>query len=579
MAVDKYDMKRRRASNIVWTAAGSYRYNPDFLAFTEKGKPDLYLNAVIGLTAKYYDMVKLNAFFDLLNENAMRDIFMDLMWLGLENAVFQKEKPVRPVLVQLRQEHAKEYFQNSLMGRTGVAQQMQGARWHEVLGEPIGLVDPWGKKLYANLSFGPELTTDEVIEKFKDIMSGFFLSRHLVRESLEKVIISDRLANLISLIVPEFSKRQESIFSVKYANKKAQEELEGKKAWNTPMEIITGNTAAKNYAYIAKCFGKPMYNPMKMLEINKQLCTGAHKLCHLYFTRGGSQTAVISSEAPSYLALAAKQQRVKNLAFYKEHNEIYRKSIAKLKTKIANSMELTSQRLEVPSKSGTFNPGSVWKALYLHDPRVFYGKEETLSPDFTVDLMLDASASRGGSQRVIAAQAYTIAESLRLCGIPFQVFSFCSLRGYTVLNLFKSYGENKSAANVFNYCATGWNRDGLALRGARELMGEDKGVKRILIMFTDAQPNDDRSLTSDSNTIARHDYSESRAIADTANEVSALKQEGIKVIGLINDETNGSLTSAKKIFGKDYVRIKHLDRMADSIGDLLCGQISALKDG
>jgi len=97
-----------------------------------------------------------------------------------------------------------------------------------------------------------------------------------------------------------------------------------------------------------------------------------------------------------------------------------------------------------------------------------------------------------------------------------------------VLNLFKSYGENKSAANVFNYCATGWNRDGLALRGARELMGEDKGVKRILIMFTDAQPNDDRSLTSDSNNVVRHDYSESRAIADTANEVGALNKKALR---------------------------------------------------
>jgi hypothetical protein len=578
MAVDKYDMKRRRASNIVWTAAGKYNYQPDFLAFKENGKPDLYLNAVIGLTDKYYDMKKLNAFFDELNEAAMRDIFMDLMWLGLENAVYQKESPVRPVLSILRKDHAKEYFQTSLMNRHGVAQDMQAARWHEVLGEPTGLLDPWGKKLYATLNFSPDLTTDEIIEKFQDIMHSYFLSRHLVRESLEKVIISDKLADFISLFVPTFTKRQESIFNVRQATKQAQDELEGKKAWDSPMEIITGTTAAKNYAYVVKCFGQPMYNPLKMLEINRELCTGAHKLCHLYFTRGGSQTSAIGGGAPSYLALAAKQQRIKNLAFYKEHNELYRKSIAKLKVKIANSLEITSQRLEVPSKTGTFNAGSVWRALYLHDPRVFYGKEETLSPDFTVDLMLDASASRGGSQRVIAAQAYTISESLRQCGIPFQVFSFCSLRGYTVLNLFKSYTENKSAANVFNYCATGWNRDGLALRGARELMGEGTGVKRILIMFTDAAPNDDRSMTSDNNNFARHDYSESRAVADTAAEVDALKQEGIKVIGLINDETNGSLTSAKKIFGKDYVRIKHLDKMADSIGDLLCGQIKALKD-
>mgnify|MGYP001207976560 CR=1 FL=1 len=109
-------------------------------------------------------------------------------------------------------------------------------------------------------------------------------------------------------------------------------------------------------------------------------------------------------------------------------------------------------------------------------------------------------------------------------------------------------------------------------------MGEGIGVKRILIMFTDAQPNDDHSMTSESKTIVRHDYSEARAVADTAAEVNALRQEGIKVIGLINDETNGSLGSAQKIFGKDYVRIKHLDRMADSIGDLLCGQIKALRD-
>lgn len=578
MAKQKYDMKKRRAANIVWTAAGIYNYEPDFLAFKENGKPDLYLNAVIGLTAKYYDMTQLNKFFDELNDAAQRATFMDLMWLGLEGVVFAKESPCRPVLKELRQEHAKEYFQTSLMERQGVAHELQAARWHEVLGETTGLIDPWGKKLYAELNFSPELTTAELILKFQSIMKRYFLSRHLVRESLEKVIISDKLADLLGRFVPAYNKRQESIFSVRYAKKKAQEELEGKHTFNSPMDVITGNTAAKNYAYIVKCFGKPMYNSLKMLELNRELCQGAHKLCHVYFTSGGSQQGARTGEEQSYLATAGARQRVKNLNFYKEHNEIYRKSIAKLKTKIANSLELTSHRLDVPSKTGAFNAGTVWKALYLHDPRVFYGKEETLSSDFTVDLMLDASASRGGSQRVIAAQAYTISESLRLCGIPFQIYSFCSLRGYTVLNLFKSYKDNKRAENVFNYCATGWNRDGLALRGARELMGAAHGEKKILIMFTDAQPNDDRSLTSEGNAFARFNYAEQRAVADTAAEVKALRQDGIKVIGLINDETNGGLGAAKTIFGKDYVHIKHLDKMADSIGDLLCGQIKALRD-
>jgi nitric oxide reductase activation protein len=220
--------------------------------------------------------------------------------------------------------------------------------------------------------------------------------------------------------------------------------------------------------------------------------------------------------------------------------------------------------------------GRVWRALYLNDNRVFYAKEETTSPDFTVDLMLDASASRGGSQKVIAAQAYVISESLRMCGIPSQIYSFCTLRGYTVLNIFKTYKENKRCANVFNYCATGWNRDGLAFRGARELMGEEGGSKKILIVLTDAQPNDDRSIVSESNPFIRHDYSEERAVADTAGEVASLRRENIRVIGLINDEIKGGMGDAKEIYGQDFIHVRDLEKMAESVGTLLARQIASL---
>lgn len=56
-------------------------------------------------------------------------------------------------------------------------------------------------------------------------------------------------------------------------------------------------------------------------------------------------------------------------------------------------------------------PGLIWRGLYLDDNRVFYGQEDVYTPNFTVDIMLDASASRGEYQRVIAAQAYVIAEA------------------------------------------------------------------------------------------------------------------------------------------------------------------------
>lgn len=67
--------------------------------------------------------------------------------------------------------------------------------------------------------------------------------------------------------------------------------------------------------------------------------------------------------------------------------------------------------------------------------------DEESTPGFTVDLLLDGSASRLHCQETIAAQGYILAKSLADCGIPVRVSSFCSLRGYTVLRVLKDFGE------------------------------------------------------------------------------------------------------------------------------------------
>ena len=151
----KYDAKRRRALNIVWDVSWDYRFNPDFLAYTEQGTPDLYLNAVVGFTRKYYDVKLIHQMFEEMEDSALRDTFTDLFWLGLEYATYAKEAPVRPVLPYLRQQHARAYFDGTKLDKTGVAHEMQAARWHEVLGEGLDLHDPWAKGLYANLCFDP----------------------------------------------------------------------------------------------------------------------------------------------------------------------------------------------------------------------------------------------------------------------------------------------------------------------------------------------------------------------------------------------------------------------------------------
>ena len=575
MAKRKYDYKRRRALNIVWDVSGDYRCDPDFLSFTPAREPNLYLNAIVGLSYKYYDAKLLKQLFDELARSAMADLFSDLLWLGLEGVIYQKELPHRPVMAYLRRQQALAYFSGPLSVRHGVAQEMQAARWHEVLGQKPGLSDPWAKGLYAGLAFDPAWTTQQICDHFRALTKKYFVSRFLVRESLEKVIIGKGLGKFLSFLVPQFKRFNEADLNFQVRKRNDADVIAGKEAHDGLMAHLTGETAQKNYQYIVSCFGSSIYSASQMLDIERTFCTGPHEGCHLHFTRGRLGSKGATGEASRWLINAAKQ-RARNLNYYKENSEAYRKSIARLTTQIRSALQQTYMKLQVPAKEGEIVPGLIWCGLYLDDDRVFYGREVQYTPDFTVDIMLDGSASRGEYQRVIAAQAYVIAEALRQCGIPYQIYSFCTIRGYTVMTIYQTYGEKKRSQNVFNYCATGWNRDGLALRGARQLMGDLTSSRKILMMLTDASPNDDRPLRDGGNLLHQHEYNNERAIADTAAEAAALRRDGVRIIGLINDEISGGLAEAEKIFGKDLVRVKKIDKMAEGVGKALCHQISTL---
>lgn len=188
--------------------------------------------------------------------------------------------------------------------------------------------------------------------------------------------------------------------------------------------------------------------------------------------------------------------------------------------------------------------------------------------------MLDASASRLRQQETIAAQGYVIAKSLQLCNIPVQVYSFLSLNGYTILNLLCDYQEKQKTNRIFQYHAAGWNRDGLAFRGAGALMEHAPCAHRILIVLTDASPNDDKKLPADKaqNRLLSEDYSGTAAVTDTAEEVKKLKQQGIRVIGILTGE-HKDIAAAKKIYGTDWVHIQDISQFSNAVGALMLKQI------
>ncbi len=76
------------------------------------------------------------------------------------------------------------------------------------------------------------------------------------------------------------------MFNFLYSKKQALTSSAEKKAHNSLMDIITGQTQVENYQYIVDCFGASIYPPQKMLDIEHAWCSGPHRGCHLHFTRG-----------------------------------------------------------------------------------------------------------------------------------------------------------------------------------------------------------------------------------------------------------------------------------------------------
>ena len=178
-----------------------------------------------------------------------------------------------------------------------------------------------------------------------------------------------------------------------------------------------------------------------------------------------------------------------------------------------------------------------------------------------------ASSSRKQMQQKIAAQAYVLSKSLTNCGIPVQIYSYCSIRGYTVMHIFKEYDDYGVEDELFHFVAAGNNRDGLALRAASHLMELSPKPRKLLFMFSDASPQDDQ-IAGEGAFYKDREYTDALAVKDTVNEVQRLKNHGIDVIGIFMGSAHDS-ELATKIFGRSLVKIKSINEFADAVGRVL----------
>lgn len=564
----------KRAKNFIWASAEDYELNPLYLAFSPDGKADTYLNIIIGLSYKWYDGSQLEEFFNMLGGKD-KELFEGLFWIGLEKVLFNKEKDYRMALTDLRVEYAKEtvrrfkkYTDNSLI------EKIRYGYCRQILGKESNL-SAEGEELLSEFDFSNDMTTEQIIGKTKKILSEKFSYTPSLKKNKEGVYFLQKVLSPF---------RSVGKVSATYVRTKKYDEPTGfnegktgvlKKGKNYLLQFSLNGNPKYALEYVQSTFGKNMYNDFENQRIEEKLCTGKHKESHLLFTKGEKYNLKEQSrELPKKeikeileFRRECKNQYEKNKEYFEKNRPVYKNSINRLSEQLRITLDSEREIFPLMSNHGKINGGKIWQALYVDNPRVFEKKEQEDKSGFSVDIMIDGSSSRKNSQEFIAAQVYVLAKSLERCNIPCQIYSYCSIRGYTVLRIFKDYSEQKAGKEIFKYVAAGNNRDGLALKGAGHLMEHSPKGKRILVVLTDASPQDDQSATEGA-FYKNNEYTDELAIKDTEKEIHNLKSNNIQVIGIFMGSERGTI-AAKEIFGKDFVKIETIHQFSDVVGRIL----------
>jgi len=577
--MENQSKEKKRAVNIVWNAAEDYSFQPDFEVYDAAGQAELYWNYVFGAVRKYYDYPRLQRFIDDLKADPDHDFYESLLWIGLENCVYEKSKSDRPVLQDLRRRCAEKTLrQESQPSFYYLVDEIKTAHFQRVLGQQPVLREQVCAVL-DELEFPASIDTEQVISRMSWIIDAHFPLKHPLRHRrrFKSLFPHSRKINL--------GEGHSSPFRTPFADTPIVS-LFSVEATDFPEEIVPlgPQTPAKRKPNlwqnlregwekrqrrnIQNYYGVPIYSESQTMALERALCINNHKGCHLHFTRGEFDAHPLAKVSPADPRRAALSQRERNKAHYKNNMTRYSISIEKLTHMLRTTLLANLENSQRRAKAGSLVAGKVWRNVYLYDDQVFLKNAADEIGNLTVDILLDASGSQMNRQEIIAAQAFIITESLTRCQIPVRVYSFCTNRNFTVLSLFRDYSEVNKNEMIFHYHASGCNRDGLAVRTALHLMKDSPAEHKILLIMTDAKPLDPQGIPGGGFSPDLYIYADDIGVCDTAMEVRKGWRDGVSVLGIFTGAED-DVSAAQKIYGHNLVCINLPNQFAERMGILL----------
>lgn len=575
------EFEKKRAANLIWNGAQNYEIAAGFRVYDESGCAELYWNSIVGAIHRHYDWEKLKTFYNTFHETVDQTVYESLFWIALENATYEKEKEIRPVFPYLRREYARRELPHVKPGISrSRADVILLGHLRRALGQNAALPDAVDIKLLDAIEIGPQLNTDQVIDHLADTLSAYFTYRRPQKEA-EKREQRNHI-QLLSLLPFRRRKRGDAgnlgpVRRLAFGYGEHVSEYGAEVLDQSHLSVAFANYTAQTdeglKEYITNYFGTSIYSDKTVRQMEKDYCCGNHTDVRLHFTRGSYTEEMLRSGFAGKMRRAAIGQAEKNKKAFAERERVYRTQIERLTSRIRNSLLTHMDDVVVKSNHDRLEGRLVWRACELGDDKVFSHRIPGDNGNLTVDILLDASTSQVHRQEIVSAQGYMIAESLSKCGIPIRVSSFCSMNGYTVVNLFRDYGEIEKNREIFKYFTTGANRDGLAVRLAAGMMKNNRAEHRILIVLSDCKPNDVIKIRT--STGQYRNYAAQTGVDDTAAEVHAARMQGIAVLCVFTGEDD-ALHNCQRIYGRDFARIRQLDMFADTVGSMLQNRIRML---
>lgn len=559
----------RRARNMIWNAAGNYDLEPVFMAYFPDGSPDYYFDMVIGLVYKWLNGDLLESFFETYSSDRRSDEFDAFLWLGIENCVFEKELVERPMIRNMRKERAELFFrkQQTLSKQQMMYQSMpvytqHEIRWSAVLGRKMPLMTAREKKMSADLMFSGELDTSGLIESMKRFLFDHF--KYTGNKGAEK-----DGHHLMRRMLRHEHRRKDSLLVRTGTGKGSHPRAVSLK--HTGLGRFSG-IKEEDTSYIREIFGECRISERELVYLENEVCAGGNEMCRLWISGIGAEPAGEGkNREAAEIRKSRIRQRERNEEYARDRATFLRSSIRTLSSHIETVLSSYLKHLPEKSKAGRIRPEIAYRISLINDTAVFWKEGEETEAELEADILLDASQSRMHSQEVLSAEAYIIAKSLISAGIPSRVYSFRSIRGYTVIETLKER-DDRECRGVLSYYTGGWNRDSVAIRavgalGRNDLYGRYEGEKRMLLVLTDANPNDSAPFLSADGMINR-EYEGAAAVKDTADAVKELREQGMKV-GAVFFGNPAHLGNVQQIYGNEYVQIRKNEQLAQGVTDLL----------